>query len=190
VRQRSSTGTVGVANMSKIISHGTLTDLVCFWVSLNTQRLGIFEPGPEVPVVGPGWALWDAGALRIPRGSKHIQNHIPVNAKGFSVFMSVSDHPQAWYFWTEEPKPGPQIQDLVPVGPGSALWDTGLLRRRRCPKIIPQITLTNLFTFLGLSEPPWWILVLSVRFCCKIQTRTNRDQKPGPQVPVQVSVQK
>ena len=113
VRQRSSTATVGVANMSKIISHGTLTGFVCFSVSLNTQRLGIFEPGPEpgpqVPVVGPGWALWDAGALRAPRGSKHFQNHVPDNSKGFCVFTSVSDHPQIRYFWTEEPKPGPQI---------------------------------------------------------------------------------
>ena len=42
-----------------------------FMVSLSNQRLAIFEPGPEpgpeVPVVGPGSVLCDAGALRVPR---------------------------------------------------------------------------------------------------------------------------
>ena len=33
VRQRSSTGTVDVANMSKIISHLTITGFVCLWIS-------------------------------------------------------------------------------------------------------------------------------------------------------------
>ena len=89
-----------------------------FRVSLN-ERLDIFEPGPEpgpeVPVVGPGSVLQDGGALRIHRCCKHAQNHTPGTSNGFYTFLSVSEHPEAWYFFNPDLEPGPQIPDLVPV---------------------------------------------------------------------------
>ena len=63
---RRSKGTVDVANLSKIIPQVTPIGFLCLWVSLNIQKVVIHEPGPkpgpQVPVVGPGWVLQD-GAL-------------------------------------------------------------------------------------------------------------------------------
>ena len=35
---------------------------------------------------------------RYRRRRKHVENHIPWNSNGFCMFLSVSEHPEAWYF--------------------------------------------------------------------------------------------
>ena len=116
---RRSKGTVDVANLSKIIPQVTPIGFLCLWVSLDFQKLVIYEPGPkpgpQVPVVGPGWVLQDGGALRIHRCCKHVPNHTPDTSNGFYTFRSISEHPEAWYFFSPDLEPGPQIPDLVPV---------------------------------------------------------------------------